>query len=38
VTTSLEGAILPVVIDFGIAKATSNQRLTDKTFSPLSSC
>src|SRR5258706_3750978 len=31
VTTTLEGAILPVVIDFGIAKATSNQRLTDKT-------
>src|SRR5258708_26733875 len=31
VTTSLEGAALPVVIDFGVAKATSNQRLTDKT-------
>jgi len=31
VTTTLEGAALPVVIDFGIAKATSNQRLTDKT-------
>ena len=31
VTTSLEGAALPVVIDFGIAKATTNQRLTDKT-------
>ncbi len=32
VTTTLEGAALPVVIDFGIAKATTNQRLTDKTF------
>jgi len=31
VTSSLEGAPLPVVIDFGIAKATTNQRLTDKT-------
>src|SRR5882762_789612 len=31
VTTNLEGAALPVVIDFGIAKATTNQRLTDKT-------
>jgi serine/threonine protein kinase/tetratricopeptide (TPR) repeat protein len=31
VTTSLEGSPLPVVIDFGIAKATTNQRLTDKT-------
>jgi len=31
VTMTLEGAILPVVIDFGIAKATTNQRLTDKT-------
>jgi eukaryotic-like serine/threonine-protein kinase len=31
VTTTLEGAGLPVVIDFGIAKATTNQRLTDKT-------
>src|SRR5579862_1868217 len=31
VTTSLEGTALPVVIDFGVAKATSNQRLTDKT-------
>jgi eukaryotic-like serine/threonine-protein kinase len=31
VTSTLEGAILPVVIDFGIAKATTNQRLTDKT-------
>jgi len=31
VTTSLEGAALPVVIDFGIAKAATNQRLTDKT-------
>ena len=31
VTTSLEGAALPVVIDFGIAKAMTNQRLTDKT-------
>jgi eukaryotic-like serine/threonine-protein kinase len=32
VTTTAEGAALPVVIDFGIAKATANQRLTDKTF------
>ncbi len=31
VTSTIEGAILPVVIDFGIAKATTNQRLTDKT-------
>ncbi len=31
VTTTLEGATLPVVIDFGIAKATTNQPLTDKT-------
>ncbi len=31
VTQTLEGATLPVVIDFGIAKATTNQRLTDKT-------
>jgi serine/threonine protein kinase/Tfp pilus assembly protein PilF len=31
VTTTIEGATLPVVIDFGIAKATTNQRLTDKT-------
>lgn len=31
VTQTLEGVTLPVVIDFGIAKATTNQRLTDKT-------
>src|SRR5205085_6800227 len=31
VTTTLEGAALPMVIDFGIAKATTNQCLTDKT-------
>ncbi|HXU78823.1 MAG TPA: serine/threonine-protein kinase [Methylomirabilota bacterium] len=31
VTTTIEDAALPVVIDFGIAKATTNQRLTDKT-------
>jgi len=31
VTRNLEGVALPVVIDFGIAKATTNQRLTDKT-------
>jgi serine/threonine protein kinase len=31
VTKSVEGASLPVVIDFGIAKATGNQRLTEKT-------
>jgi len=31
VTTSLEGVAMPVVIDFGIAKATTSQRLTDKT-------
>ena len=30
-TTTTEGDALPVVIDFGIAKATTNQRLTDKT-------
>jgi eukaryotic-like serine/threonine-protein kinase len=32
VTTGLESQGLPVVIDFGIAKATTNQQLTDKTF------
>jgi len=32
VTTTAEDVALPVVIDFGIAKATSNQRLTDKTY------
>jgi serine/threonine protein kinase/tetratricopeptide (TPR) repeat protein len=32
VTQSEQGEALPVVIDFGIAKATTNQRLTDKTF------
>ena len=32
VTRTLEGAALPVVIDFGVAKATTNQWLTDKTF------
>ena len=32
VTTTEEGSALPVVIDFGIAKATTNQRLTDRTF------
>ena len=31
VTTTSEGIALPVVIDFGIAKAATNQRLTDKT-------
>src|SRR6266446_5290776 len=31
VRTTQEGAALPVMIDFGIAKATTNQRLTDKT-------
>src|SRR6266446_71873 len=31
VTRTEEGAALPVVIDFGIAKATTNQRLTDAT-------
>jgi eukaryotic-like serine/threonine-protein kinase len=31
VATTLESDALPVVIDFGIAKATTNQRLTDKT-------
>jgi serine/threonine protein kinase/Tfp pilus assembly protein PilF len=31
VTTTSDGAALPVVIDFGIAKPTTNQRLTDKT-------
>ncbi len=31
VTGTVEGDPLPVVIDFGIAKATTNQRLTDKT-------
>ncbi len=31
VTTTVEGQALPVVIDFGIAKATINQQLTDKT-------
>src|SRR6266487_373638 len=31
VTTAEGGAALPVVIDFGVAKATTNQRLTDKT-------
>jgi serine/threonine protein kinase len=31
VTTSEEGLPLPVVIDFGIAKATTQQLLTDKT-------
>src|ERR1043166_3169189 len=31
VTQNVEGAALPVVIDFGVAKATTNQRLTDKT-------
>src|SRR5260221_14744964 len=30
VTTSTEGKPLPKVIDFGIAKATTGQRLTDK--------
>src|SRR6478736_3974958 len=31
VTTTAEGTPLPKVIDFGIAKATTGQRLTDKT-------
>ncbi len=31
VTESLEGAPLPIVIDFGVAKAMTNQQLTDKT-------
>ncbi len=31
VTMTVEGRALPVVIDFGIAKATTNQPLTDKT-------
>jgi eukaryotic-like serine/threonine-protein kinase len=31
VTTTVDGGALPVVIDFGIAKATTNQPLTDKT-------
>ncbi len=31
VTQTLEGVALPVVIDFGVAKAITNQRLTDKT-------
>jgi len=31
VTTSAEGNALPKIIDFGIAKATAGQRLTDKT-------
>jgi eukaryotic-like serine/threonine-protein kinase len=31
VTASDEGKALPMVIDFGIAKATSSQQLTDKT-------
>jgi serine/threonine protein kinase len=31
VTTSAEGHALPKIIDFGIAKATSGQRLTEKT-------
>jgi serine/threonine protein kinase len=31
VTTTVEGQALPVVIDFGIAKATVSQQLTDKT-------
>src|SRR3989442_5816418 len=31
VTTSAEGNALPKIIDFGIAKATTGQRLTDKT-------
>src|SRR5439155_26875036 len=29
--TTVQDAALPVVIDFGIAKATTNQQLTDKT-------
>ena len=31
VTTTEQGVALPVVIDFGVAKATTNLRLTDKT-------
>src|SRR5438874_4089628 len=31
VTQSLEGAPMPMVIDFGVAKATTDQRLTDNT-------
>ena len=31
VTQSLEGMAMPMVIDFGVAKATTDQRLTDKT-------
>lgn len=31
VTSTEQGAAQPVVIDFGIAKATTNQRLTEKT-------
>lgn len=31
VTTTSEGTALPVVIDFGIAKPSANQRLTEKT-------
>jgi serine/threonine protein kinase len=31
VTTAEGGSALPIVIDFGIAKATTNQRLTDRT-------
>ena len=31
VTQSLEGVATPIVIDFGVAKATTDQRLTDKT-------
>jgi serine/threonine protein kinase len=31
VTLSLEGVAMPIVIDFGVAKATTDQPLTDKT-------
>src|SRR5713226_8864611 len=31
VTQSLEGVPMPMVIDFGVAKATTDQRLTDNT-------
>jgi len=31
VAQSLEGVAMPIVIDFGVAKATTDQRLTDKT-------
>src|SRR5256886_9908100 len=31
ITQSLEGVAMPLVIDFGVAKATTDQRLTDKT-------